>query len=501
MLPEIEEAIEKNYARQKTPKLPLSARLATQKEESMSVSLYLGSAVVAAWFLASLLNTLLSKKQATLTHLKKFSGFAGIVFALIALELGGSMMLGTCEEAYSTGMYGLLYVIGISIGFILLGFGFAKKIQGMNVESTIDLFAIKYKSPLIRLCASILSLTTTWGLLLGQIIAGKSLIHALGIHNDYLFIALGICVILYAVLGGLTTAGVTYSIQLVYTVVVFGGIFGFCLFKEPPSFYTHFLQNPHVFPATDLSFSTVFSLLVMPALYYLTDQEFARPLFSVSNRITATTCAIVAGGFMLLFSLVPIYFGIKAKELGLCIPEGISPLIPVLRILTNELVVFIAVVGMAAALVAMIDYYLWSVSLSITQELGVFFPSCKENKAMDKLLVIIAGLLALFATYCTTSNAIQVLLYSYELYDSCLIVPLLMSYFQPELKKGSAIGAILLGLLSFITFQVVTWLPVSGQIASFSLSLMGFYLGGLIETTIKKGISLKSVKRAHCGNV
>jgi Na+/proline symporter len=465
----------------------------------MSIPLYVSSFVV-AWMMAHGANSFLVKKARASAVIKKSFTFASIVFALIALELGGSMMLGTCEEAYTTGIYGLLYVVGISIGFILLGLGFAKKIQAMNVESTIDLFEIRYKSPLIRVCASLLSILTTWGLLLGQIIAGKSLIHALGITNEIFFVCLSICTILYAVLGGLRTAGITYSIQLVYTVIVFGGIFVFCLAKEPPSFFIQLLDSPFAFPKTDLSFSTVFNLLVMPALYYLTDQEFARPLFNVSNRYTGAACAAGASAFMLIFSLVPIYFGIKAKALHLVIPDSISPLIPVLAILTNELVVFLAVLGMAAALIAMIDYYLWSISLSITQELGLSYGFFKNNPTVDKIMLVFVGLVATFASYCTTSNAMQILLYSYELYDSCLIVPLLMSYFQADLKKGSAIGAILLGLAGFILVHTIA-LPISGQIVSFALSGIGFYVGGHAETTLKKFVVLKTSKSAHCGNI
>lgn len=417
--------------------------------------------------------------------------FLSVVFGLIALELGGSMMLGTCQEAYSIGIYGLLYVIGISAGFLLLGFGFAAKMKAMKVESTLDLFEIKYKSSLMRTSASLLSIATIWGLLLGQIIATKSLIHALGIKSDYIFVGVIFLIIVYAIVGGLSAAGITWRAQLIYTIVVFSGIFCFCLFREPPSSISSLFLNRVCFAENSISFTTIFSLVVMPALYYITDQEFAKPLFNVTNRYTAAGAAIGATFFMLLFSLVPIYFGIKAKMLNLAIPDDVSPLIPVLSILTGPTVVFLAVCGMAAALIAMIDYYLLSVSLSITHELALAYPGFKENQRFDKCMVFIVGAIALLGTYCTTSSAIQMLLYSYELYDSCLIVPLTMSYFQSDLKKGSAIGAILFGLGGFILFQIIT-VSFSAQIATLLLSLIGFYCGGLVENMIDKFKSLRN---------
>lgn len=450
----------------------------------MNVGLCVSSLLIAS-LAYGIFNVISLKKQQVTSSIKKSFSFIHIIFALIALEIGGSMMLGTCEEAYSSGIYGLLYVLGISFGFLLLGSGFAAKMKAMNVTSTIDLFEFKYKSPLIRTAASVLSIVTIWGLLVGQIVAAKSLIHALGVSNDFVFIAVSLSVILYAVVGGLRAAGITYSAQLIYTVLVFGGIFGFCILKEPPSFFSAVFLNRSLYTQSSLSFSSIFASLVMPALYYITDQEFAKPLFNITSKKTAALSAVCASVFMLIFSLVPIYFGIKAKALNLTIADGVSPLIPVLKILTNDIVVIVAVVGMAAALIAMIDYYLWAVSLSIKYEIGLAFKNVRENTILDKMMVLLVGIVAIGASYCTSSNAIQVLIYSYELYDCCLMVPLLMSYFQSDLKKGSAFGAILFGLGSFILFHIIP-ISFSGQIASFALSFIGFYLGGLVETSIRR---------------
>lgn len=419
-------------------------------------------------------------------------GFLSIVFALIALALGGSMMLITCQEAYLNGLFGLLYMAGISCGFLLLGFGFARKMKAMGVEDTVDLFEIKYRSPLIRTCASILTLITVWGLLLGQFVAARSLINSLGYSGEGIFIALIIGAIFYSILGGLNAIGVSYHAQLAYTVVIFGGIFGFCLVKEPPTLLLDLFLNRTFYAQNTIAFSTIFASLVIPALYYLTDQEFSQPLLDVCHKkITAAASAITACFFMLLFSLVPIYFGIKAKALNLCIPAGDSPLIPVLKSLTHEWVVCLAIVGLATALIAMIDYYLWSISLSVTHEIYLALSLPKQNKILDRSMVFIVGLSALVGSYCTSSNAIQILMYSYELYDCCLIVPLLMSYFQTDLKKGSAIGSIVFGLSGFILFQL---LPVtfSTQFASLFLSFCGFYVGAWVEKLLIRVLQYRS---------
>ena len=439
------------------------------------------------------LNLFSAKNASLITSLKKSFSFVSAVFALLALELGGSMMLGTCEQAYSIGFLGILYVLGISLGFLLLGFGFAARMRAMNVENTIDLFQVKYKSPLLRLSASLLSTLTCGGLLIGQLVAAKSLVHALGIKSEIIFIMLCAFIIMYAIMGGLKTAGITYSAQLIYCIIVFGGIFVYCMLADSPSFFEAPNLNTIPFDYSSLSFSGVFGSLVMPALYYLTDQEFAKPLFGLTNKKEAALSAICAAIFMILFSLIPIYFGIKATQLPLSPNDCQSPLIPALKLLTNDWIVALAVIGIAGALIAMIDYYLWAVTLGITQELGLVYESVRNNSWYDKTMLIMVGIVALCGSYCTTSSAIQVLLYSYELYDSCLIVPLLMSYLQTEVKKGSAIGAFIAGLGSFILFRYCC-LPLPQQLVSLLISLIGFYGGGWIEDCNKKIAAHKNSK-------
>lgn len=439
-------------------------------------------------------STIFSKKKQQLTsYLKHIWIFIQVVFGLVALEMGGSMMLGTCEQAYTSGLYAFLYIIGISTGFLLLGFGFAQKMKAMNVENTIDLFETKYRSSFLRKCASLLSILTTGGLLLGQVVAVKSLINALDIKSDFIFIILCFIIVIYAILGGLKAAGITYNTQLIYTLVLFTGIFGFCFFKEPPSFFLQMLTTQSFVASESISFSSLFSYIVMPALYYLTDQEFARPLFIINNKKMLTLSSLCAVFFMILFSFIPIYFGIKAHTAHLNITQGTTPLIPILKLLTNNIVLLLSVSSLAISLIAMIDYYLWSISLSITQELSFTFEWIRNNTSLNKIIVFLVGTTAIFGSYCTSSNAIQLLLSSYDLYDSCLIVPLLMSYFQSDLKKGSAIGSFLLGLTGFIIFKFIS-LPIPEQAASLLLSFIGFYIGGAIELIITRWQIIKPSK-------
>lgn len=431
--------------------------------------------------------------------LKKFYrrsfGLGSIIFTLIATELGGSVMMGTAQEAYTAGLYGLLYIVGISIGLILLSVGFSNKMQEMNVATTLDVFSVKYHSPSIRMCASVLSTMTVGGLLIGQILATKALIQSLGIANEYIFILFLILALAYTLLGGFSTAGITYRTQLVYIIFVFTGIFLYCLYKESPSFFTaQILHKELIFNSSSLSFSTIFASLVMPALYYITDQDFAQPFFEIRSKRRRIITALSASLFMIVFSLVPIYFGLKAKMMNLSLPDETSPLIPVLTLLTNEVVVILAVCGIAAALIATIDSYLWCISYSITNDFGNLFKNA-DNPNVTKVITAILGIIAVASSYAVNTGMVQTIISSYELYDSCLMVPLLMSYFKTDLRKGSAIGAMCFGLFGFIFFRIVPT-SYSGEIISLLLSLAGYFIGGYLEGFIQK---MKTIRNSrHC---
>jgi SSS family solute:Na+ symporter len=433
--------------------------------------------------------------QSPFSLYRRSFGIGSIVFTLIATELGGSVMLGTAQEAYTAGLFGLLYIIGISIGLILLSVGFSKKMQEMNVSSTLDVFSVKYHSPSIRVCASILSTLTVGGLLIGQILAAKALIQSLGISNEYIFLLFLGLALAYTLLGGFSTATITYRAQLIYIILIFTGIFLYCVTKESPSFLTnHILDKALIFDSSSLDFSTIFASLVMPALYYITDQDFAKPFFDIPGKRRRIITALSASLFMIIFSLVPIYFGLKAKTMNLNLPDGTSPLIPVLTMLTNEAVVILAVCGIAAALIATIDSYLWCISYSITNDFRILFKN-PDNPKITKIITAILGLIALGSSYAVNTGVVQTIISSYELYDSCLMVPLLMSYFKTDLRKGSAIGAICFGLFGFIFFRVVAT-PYSGEIASLVLSFAGYFIGGYIDNLLQK---MKTIRNSrHC---
>ncbi len=407
-------------------------------------------------------------------------GLLPVTFTLIATQLGGGMLLGTAEQAYHVGLWGILYTLGMSLGFLLLGLGFAAKLRSLNVATTAELFETKYNSPTLKKVASVLSMATLCGILVGQIVASKSLLTGLNITNEFIFLAFWAFVILYTMVGGLKAVVVTDVAQVWVIILVFGGIFLYSLMQEPSGFISFGslanLQNSFVLE--NISFNSLLATILLPALFSLIEQDLAQRFFAARTQRIAAVSAIASSIFLLIFSFIPIYFGMKAQLLNVQVLPGASPLIPVIELLTSELVVVLAVCGIIAAITSTADSLLCAVSSNLAQDFDLSFLGIHNPLRVSQLVTLVTGIVALIASYIVTPNIIGILISSYEISVSCLLVPLLFSYFASNLKKSAAIWSIIFGFAGFILFRIYP-LAFPKEIAAIGLSLIGYWIGNL----------------------
>jgi len=411
-------------------------------------------------------------------------GLWPVTFTLIATQLGGGMLLGTAERAYSIGYWGILYTIGMSLGFLMLGLGFAAKLRSLNVATTAELFETKYHSPTLKKVASLLSVATMCGILIAQVIASKTLLTALNIHNEYIFLMFWAFVIIYTMIGGLKAVVFTDVAQVWVIILVFGAIFLYCLFTEPASFFTFnsLVENQKSFlmEGASIPSSSLLATIMLPALFSLIEQDLAQRFFAARTQKIAALSAILASVFLLAFSFIPIYFGMKAQLMHLPIEAGASPLIPVLEILTSQLVLIFAVCGIIAAITSTADSLLCAVSSNIAQDFNFSFLGIKDQLKISQMVTLITGIVVLGASYVISHNIIGILISSYEISVSCLLIPLLYSYFGDNLKKNAAIGGIVAGLIGFILFRFYP-IFIPKEIAAIGLSFIGYRLGNKIR--------------------
>ena len=415
-------------------------------------------------------------------------GTLPVLFTLIATQLGGGMLLGTAQDAYITGIYGILYTLGIVGGFLLLACGIAGRLQTFNVGTTAQLFETQYNSPGLRKFAALLSIVTMSGILIGQVIGAKALMSSLGFFSEPLFILFWCMVIAYTMIGGLHAVVFTDMFQVLFIIILFSSIFLYTIIQDPAAAFA-LIKSQKQFSHATVSNSLILRTIFFPMLFALIEQDLAQRFFASKSKRVATVAAFGAALFIIGFALIPIYFGMQAQLLGLTILPNQSPLIPVLQLFTSDLVLALATVAIIAAITSTADSLLCAISSVFAYNFNpTFLPISSLNRS--KLITVTVGIGALLASYCAPHNIIHILIESYEISVSCLLVPLLFCYFIPRVKRNAALGGVLGGLGGLLLFKFYT--PcVPKEILTLLLSLAGYIIGFFTEYHISSAQNKK----------
>ena len=402
-------------------------------------------------------------------------GILLVTFSLIATQVGSGCLIGTPQKAYEIGLYGIFYIAGMSLGFILLAGGFAGKLQALNVSTTAEVFETKYNSIFLKKIASILSIVTLCGILIGQAIALKSVLASIGIENPLFFILAWLLIIGYTVLGGLRAVVVTDLYQVLFIICIFGGLAVWIVYKEPIGFIGEIFSahKDLLFESKAMSYSSV---LIFPAMFSLIEQDLAQRFFASKNRRTAVLSALYAAVFMMIFSFIPLYFGIKAKLSGIVVSQGENPLVLFLQNNVGEVVLVLAVFGLMAALTSTADSLLCAISSNIAQDFEFsFFKKINELK-LSKIITFVVGIGALSLSYVMSNDIIDIIVSSYEVMVCCLFVPIIFALFKKRLKRNSAIASVLSGAGTFIFAKTIGF-GFANEFVPLFVSLAAYLLG------------------------
>lgn len=383
-------------------------------------------------------------------------GLFSVTMTLVATQIGGGMLVGTSEDAYLYGLYGLLYTVGMTIGFLLLAGGFAKTLQSLQVSTTAEVFEKRYQSSSLKKIASLLSILTMSGILIGQIVGSRTIINTLGLGQmtELAFITFWLFVILYTMVGGLKAVVATDVFQVLFIMAIFTGIFLYCNFFGPAFAWGSILTlQREQFGTMPLSLNTVIATAIMPALFSLIEQDLAQRFFAARSQRIATLSALASCICLILFALVPIYFGMQAKLLGITVPIGVSPLIPVIEFLTNEFMVILCSCAIMAAITSTADSLLCAISSHIAQDFDLKWVGFKDAVTRSQAVTLASGIVALIASYFVPPNVITILVESYAISVSCLLVPLIWAYFNPRVSKQAAMASVISGFVAFVAIQ------------------------------------------------
>ena len=404
-----------------------------------------------------------------------------ITATLLATQIGGGMFLGTAQNPF----HGLLYIIGMVFGFLFLGMGFASKLQEFKVTTVGEIFEKAYNSQILHKLTALLSVLSMCGIIIAQIVATKSvLIHFAGIENDFIFLAFWALILLYTIIGGLSAVVMTDMVQVIVILTVFTGICLYSLTTSTVPFFTMntFTKMQTLFTQSSLTYGQAFKIMSMPMLFSLIEQDLAQRFFSAQSKKAAALAALCASILLLLFSFVPFYFGIQAQLLNIAIPKGTSPLLPLLRSITNPLFFTLALSAILSAITSTTDSLLCAVSAIITTAITSFNKTIKPSLWLSRSVTLSCGVATLIISYFVSNNIINILVDSYEISVAMLFIPLILCFVLKDLRESAALTSSACGGIGFIFFRIFneTSLHDYSMVAILAFSLFGYFIGHIL---------------------
>ncbi len=401
-----------------------------------------------------------------------------IVATLLATQVGGGMFLGTAQDP----IRGLLYNGGMVLGFLVLGLGLASHLQRFKVTTVGEIFDKTYESPFLHQLTALLAAVSMCGIIISQIIAAKSvLITFAGINNEIIFLLFWALVLAYTMIGGLAAVVIADLLQIIVIVTVFTGICLYSLYTSPTPFlnhqtYTH-IQN--LVSYKTLSWGHAIKIFSMPVFFSIIEQDLAQRFFAAKSDRAAAVSALIASALLLVFSFVPFYLGLKAQLMNIPIPEGVNPLLPVLKAITSPMVFVFAVCALLSAITSTTDSLLCAVSATITTAATQLGTRSKPSIHISRTVTFLCGVFTLAASYFVPPNIIDVLIASYELSVACLFIPLAFCFITKDLRREAALTSALFGGLGFLffLFKSTPLLKPYSIFITLGLSLLGYGIG------------------------
>jgi len=383
-----------------------------------------------------------------------------ITGSLVATAVGGSATVGMAGLGFKQGLTGAWWLLVGSVGLVLLGIFFARKIRGAALYTLPELVERQYDRRM-SLAASILIVVAWVGVVAGQIVAAGTVLSILGIGSVAFWMTFfTIVCVAYAILGGqfsiirtdvfqavLLFIGVFVALALAFSQV--GGLDG--LKASLPPGYFSFPTSP------EFDWKMLLSFLILVGATYVVGPDMYSRLFCAKGEKTAQRSAILSAFLFIPLAFAIIFIGMSAKVLYPEIAaEGAFPQV-ITSVLSPGLSGLI-LAALVAALMSSADTCLLTQSVILTEDIiKRVYPALDERKTilLTRLSLVGLGLVALGLAL-ALKGVISSLLFAYTIFTCGLVVPVVAGFYKEKLKVtprgalAALIGGGVVGLMGKI---------------------------------------------------
>jgi len=383
-----------------------------------------------------------------------------ITGSLLATCVGGSVTVGMAGLGYGQGLTGAWWLLVGSVGLLISGFFFARKVRGAALYTLPELVERQYDSR-VGLAASILIVIAWTGVVAGQIVAAGKVLSIVGMGSATVWmIIFTVVFVSYAIMGGqysvmrtdvfqaaILFAGILVALALVFSWI--GGIDGLRASLTPA--YFCFPLSP------EFGVKAFMSLLILVGATFVVGPDIYTRFFCAREEGTAQRSALLSAFLFVPLAFAITLIGMAAKVLypGISAEQAFPQVIS--GVLSPGLSGLI-LAALIAALMSSADTCLLSQSVILVQDIfGRFRPSCDEKRTilLARLSILVLGLVALGLAL-ALKGVISSLLFAYTIFTCGLVVPAIAGFYRAKLKVtpqgalAALIGGGVIGLMGKI---------------------------------------------------
>ncbi len=440
----------------------------------------LARVIIAVYFLGTIAIGVVSRKRAWgaddfFVAGRRSSSFF-ITGSLLATIIGGSATVGMAGLGFTQGLTGAWWLLVGSIGLVVLGIFFAKKVREFGLYTLPELVEKQYDGR-VALASSLLIVVAWVGVVAGQIVAAGKIMSVLGIGSPVLWMALfAVVFVVYTVLGGQYAVIRTDVLQ---ALIIFAGIFGgLGLFLSHlggwSGLQVSLSPDKFAFPlSSQFDGTDLVTLILLVGLTYVVGPDMYSRLFCAKDSKSGR-----ASVFWAALLIIPFAFGITLIGMGAsALFPTISPEQAFPALIMEVFPPFMGGVVLAALLCAVMssaDTCLLSASTILTVDVVKRFkPSLTERQVLSftRWVIVVVGSLSLILAL-RLGGVISSLLFAYTVYTSGLILPVIAGFYKSKLKVtplgalaaivGGGAAALIIKLFNISTLLDIRWLELAG---------------------------------------
>ena len=422
--------------------------------------------IVIVYFIAMIALGLTTRKQARSTGSFFVAGRSGstlfITGSLLATIIGASATIGMAGLGFARGLTGAWWILSGSVGLVVLGFLFARKVRETGFYTLPALIEKQY-GRIPAMAGSILIVVAWMAVIAGQIIAAGTIMSVLGYGSATLWIIISTAVfICYTVLGGQRAVLKT---DLWQTIIIFFGIFaglGFVLWKIGgfnalksglPSGYFSFPVSQKFGPIELINY------LLLVGLTYVVGPDMYSRIFSAKDGRVARKSVLWTAGLLIPLAIGITLIGMASAVLYPNIASG-QAFPTVVKGVMPPVLVGLVLAALLSAVMSSAVTCLLSVSTILTTDvIHKFKPALTEDKLLviSKWGIVILGLLAL-AVALQLKGIITSLMYAYTIFTAGIIPIVLAGFWKENLKvtNTGALTAIIVGGTTGLIMKIYT---------------------------------------------